>query len=102
MKHTPGPWVVIEKTTSVGKCFRVGPHEIVTENHGGICLYDDRTQLNPHSAGEQEANARLIAAAPDLLKALEEAVECLEDSSWYKGEVAVWKHLISKVKGDKP
>lgn len=63
-KHTPGPWV------SVG--WQV---EVLDDNQPDIC------NTNPETFGqhgrcnaERTANARLIAAAPDLLIALEYAI----------------------------
>jgi hypothetical protein len=59
-KHTPGPWT-IEKS-------EFGDHWVRQPGIAGfsICLIG-----HP----EQEANARLIAAAPDLLFAAKDAVE---------------------------
>lgn len=57
-KHTPGPWKWW--TTHEGS-HRINPEE------GGLVIASCDTR-NPFSY-EQEANARLIAAAPDLLKA---------------------------------
>lgn len=64
MTHTPGPW------QAVAGSFRwnvttVGPRTF------NICA------LNP-DRGDSEANARLIAAAPDLLAALKETLAVLE------------------------
>ena len=80
--HTPGPWRTVEVPTSIGTCHRIFPLAWGDEppTHGGICVYDDRTSLNPHADGEQAANARLIAAAPDLLDALE---TMLRRCDWY-------------------
>jgi hypothetical protein len=64
MKHTPGPWVVNKqhKTISYKGCFDVATADneyLIAQTIGGL--------------GEQEeANARLIAAAPDLLEALKQ------------------------------
>lgn len=55
MTHTPGPWTA-EQTDDAGRWFITAGYEnIVSAQYG-----------NPLS----EANARLIAAAPDLLAAL--------------------------------
>lgn len=64
MKHTPGPW--IRKTSSTGVSVHVGP-----DGKPFIAKMD-----NIHTYGRDviEANARLIAAAPDMLEALQEAV----------------------------
>lgn len=69
-KYTPGPWFAKEVQTSCGRCFKVGPVEVIEGSHGAIILYDDFTFLNPHSTGVAKANAALISAAPDLLDAL--------------------------------
>ena len=73
--HTPGPWIVRESNTQIGRCFRVGTAEVLDCGHGQILLYDDSTLLNPHAEGVQQANARLIATAPELLEALKNAVQ---------------------------
>lgn len=55
-KHTPGPWFVgfLERT-------------ICTGSENGPVLY----RVNPHPRPLSEADARLIAAAPELLEALQ-------------------------------
>ena len=80
-QHTPGPWSYFEQNTWGGALPRVrygcvrspGPDSFVIVNGcapGGI-------------EEEQRANARLIAAAPDLLAACENFVESYESSqSW--------------------
>jgi hypothetical protein len=63
-KHTPGPWTIHRhSSTSVQ-----GSRGFVVANTGGWLT----TSLDIESVvKEQEANARLIAAAPELLEALE-------------------------------
>lgn len=67
-QHTPGPW-------AVGPAFdNDGEPEIIIERHtpaGNLVVAVALAGLRG-----QEANARLIAAAPDLLEALQAAVEC--------------------------
>lgn len=55
-RHTPGPW------TYTGNVF-----EAIKDASGEIVVYG----LGPGSINQTDANARLIAAAPELLKALE-------------------------------
>ena len=63
--HTPGPWVV-----AYGSVYRDLPG--ICENGGIRIAQMDRSE--PHTAPtERDANARLIAAAPELLAALESA-----------------------------
>lgn len=63
-KHTPGPWVVFEKHIGAG----------------GTLPIVHRTKWWSHGINEIEdaANARLIAAAPDLLEELREIVEMID------------------------
>lgn len=66
MNYTPGPWEVIEVKGSYKIPFVVA----AGEKRVATCTGD---QLNPEgtSIGEARANARLIAAAPELVEALE-------------------------------
>ncbi len=54
-KHTPGPWVVEERSLNIS----VGPIR-----DPGVCRVYGLNDLG-------RANARLIAAAPEMLKALQ-------------------------------
>jgi hypothetical protein len=57
-KHTPGPWIVSRETTR---------GQFVTETHIRGPREDHIALVGPC---EIDANARLIAAAPELLEAL--------------------------------
>ena len=46
------------------------------------------------------ANARLIAAAPDLLAALIDAVEALSEANYYPSELKRFRSVIAKAKGN--
>ena len=79
-EHTPGPWVVggPYPGTSVcvvvdGGCGGEYPEPPVWEP---ICILDQRTEGEPNQ--QAQANARLIAAAPDLLAACKRTHEILE------------------------
>ena len=66
-KHTSGPWHIETVSTAVGHCHKIQPLQ--------ACLYVDNQTL-PHDAINYDstltlANVRLIAAAPELLAALE-------------------------------
>jgi hypothetical protein len=74
-RHTPGPWVIAG-----------------SQIHDRVTFFDEngaRTGETPNSIaevhampfGEQEANARLIAAAPALVEALERIIEILPSGS---------------------
>ena len=62
-KHTPGPW-------TVHSCEMRPHHEITAE-----CGRRIATQNDYHD-GQDKANARLIAAAPELLTALRALLAC--------------------------
>lgn len=100
--YTPGPWRV--KPNSVG-----GP----TVGPEGSVVADIRTYGGPHVGGRQhpqtDANARLIAAAPDLL----EALQALVNQSLQRGvptdpghpgriALAIAESAISKATGEQP
>jgi len=68
-KYTPGPWAFIVPD---GVSVR---HPQVYSDTGPIC---NATWLGDGRLKELEANARLIAAAPDLLEALIAMVEIAE------------------------
>lgn len=71
--HTPGPWAVVEHDHAI--CIQT---ESPSKTKYGAARYaaiggfdrNDRAQLE-----EARANARLIAAAPDLLESLREMVD---------------------------
>ena len=77
-KHTPGPWIVscLDETERPG----IDAHHL---NFTVVC-YGVRNQddegIHGRTIEEEMANARLIAAAPDLLEALLEAEAGLEFS----------------------
>lgn len=71
---TPGPW------KSVGYCgfWIIGSGDKPRYPRNHICqIFDDR---DSYAAGQVDANANLIAAAPDLYAALSDAVELLQMS----------------------
>lgn len=100
-KHTPGPWRVTDLDQHPG-----------IENHNesvSIIIFGYRKGLdtNPYDDSgvrgktrkEAIANAHLIAAAPDLLEALESIVECLEYSDDPPACMAMARAAIAKAKG---
>lgn len=62
--HTPGPWQIDAESDSGSFEIWGGSIESMAPM---ICL---NTEENPDRAQEAKANARLIAAAPDMLEAL--------------------------------
>jgi len=73
-RHTPGPW--IGAGPSFGGPLPRYTTEITTEYEGAEGEVISICELPfAHHDDENEANARLIAAAPDLLEALKTIVE---------------------------
>lgn len=62
-KHTPGPWIAHYYNASMA--IRTG-WRIETSDRTQIAIIPDHTFVQPY----EEANARILAAAPDLLAAL--------------------------------
>jgi hypothetical protein len=95
--HTPGPWKLTEETTIGRPC--------ITGRIGLIAM------LAVHDVGDAEwdadtANARLIAAAPDLLAACEAVLSNLDHLSDVWGQEGVTRTVqdrlraaIAKAKG---
>lgn len=84
-KHTPGPW-----DENNGRVFR--------GNSGSICILTDQ-----HSFGEYRANARLIAAAPELLEALQSIIEIGKrntENPKYDGYYDAARAAIAKATGE--
>lgn len=73
MSHTPGPWHVDYKGT-IGHI-----KAIVNDVSPTVCKYGTDSRGERHSAvslsHQDEANARLIAAAPELYSSLKELLE---------------------------
>ena len=96
-KHTPGPWYISE----------TGPKWSINVGNGGdsnkhiamVSCYQEFT--NDHT--ENLANARLIAAAPELYELLEEIVNETIDYTNRTGKDVSWadkaKSIINKIKG---
>ena len=76
VKHTPGPWTSYP-------CALERYSQVITANGAMVQIamtkevYGDRRTYEPGE--ETTANARLIAAAPDLLEALQWLVDILPD-----------------------
>jgi len=94
-KHTPGPWVFIE---DVGRVSRGTP-----KREGDVICFIARGGLP-----ESIANGRLIAAAPDLLQALEHIVAVsnwattIQSEEQYDAMIADAEAALVKARGQRP
>ena len=96
-KHTPGEWraSAMEMDPGAWRLLNRGKIDIVRRGQDVIAAVwcgDDKD-------GEEAANARLIAAAPELLEALQQAEEWL--TGWASAEpyLSVIRAAIAKATG---
>ena len=103
IRHTPGPWELGEYENALGyDCMtggvKVGPVYLDGAQYGQkTCAEIEADQL-----ARMMADARLIAAAPDLLEALEGILPYLEedpDDDEYSELVRAVHTAITKAKG---
>lgn len=89
MTHTPGPWKVAENLFGNTVSYEVYANVETKSGKGG---YTRICQITPR---DQKANAHLIAAAPDMLEALESMLSIISESNgisgWHlNGNIATW------------
>lgn len=75
MKHTPGPWYA-HKYTPAGIAWHVSTRADDDDNQ-----FDYMRVCRTTDSETAEADARLIAAAPDLLAACERALDLLNEQN---------------------
>ena len=96
-KHTPGPW---KAKKWVGTDLYDDPDRPFVEVGN---VHWSPKNWKPAAAIKQTANARLIAAAPELLEALEATVSLLEKLGHFSDNsltVAVARAVIAKARGE--
>lgn len=106
-KHTPAPWhmqtLSHQSITGHDICIIHGVTTQPTEDGKGqrYCYISADKPCFEVSDEEQLANAYLIAAAPDLLAALEQAVTSMQDSGYPNDHLSVKaaRAAIAKAKG---
>lgn len=102
IKHTPGPWVVEEwSVREPDGCVINGGLQVVAIKSGAKCSIYAATEDG--GGDEMEANLNLIAAAPQLLLALEDAEKILrgiaEEVPSAKRRCDAYISLIAKARG---
>jgi hypothetical protein len=78
-KHTPGPW-----TYTKCPCNQKGCSQFTISTQGGV--------------GFEEADARLISAAPDLLEALKGASKAIREYRSQGAPTAYWDDVEAQAK----
>ena len=97
-KHTPGPWIVKQVPQDR---YVTDLHVARQDNEGSYVAIIDKV-FNSQSA---TANARLIAAAPEMLEALEkikETLDIIKGGEFFamNYELLLVNRAIAKAKGD--
>ena len=87
MKHTPGPWEADFETYPIMVRSQSETWPLVDE----LGNEEGRAGVFIANTGDNKANARLIAAAPDLLEALKDMLDNHEDACTGYGEGAADK-----------
>lgn len=87
MTHTAGPWT----TQDEGPDGRVGAHVVAGDDL--ICRCED---WDGFSQSQDEANARLIVAAPDLAAACEAALREIGECDEYDNTSAMLRAALTK------
>jgi hypothetical protein len=95
MTHTPGPWISIDTD---GEHHAIVSPDSDQDHFTIICI-------GPDDAAEN-SNARLIAAAPELLAELENCLAIVESEAAqgptikYRRDIATARAAITKAKGE--
>lgn len=87
--HTPGPWHYQEKADAY-------THIVRGQKNWFVC------QLKQDSSGLAEADARLIAAAPELLELCERTLQEIDENDSTIDLCCKLRLVIAKAKGDAP
>lgn len=88
-KHTPGPWLIATSNSW---------RRIVSRDSGNVCepikQNDGHPDLHFKNGGPDGPDACLLAAAPDLLEACEEALNAFVGCAIPAGGVDDRKHIL--------
>lgn len=98
MRHSKGPWVITPRFQD-----KIDIHHAEPKKVGAASLVVARVTCRDSWLDEQMANARLIAAAPELLYALEMMLDQFRYTSINNGDdaaIVFAKHAIAKAKGE--
>jgi hypothetical protein len=97
MSHTPGPWHVDDDSVWAPSRRGGGGRNVPSRRGGGgrnIATVESRREAWP-------ANARLIAAAPDLLEALKGAMEFLDMAEGAEAAAAAFTAAVALAKAER-
>ena len=92
-KHTPGPWKTWNETITgeiaIQARFQDGSDDGIPFNIAFVVAHP--------AHGDGKYHARLITAAPEMVKALRDLVDCFEDGSEFTTEA---RALLARIEGE--
>jgi hypothetical protein len=92
-QHTPGPWIVETVVNSPSD-------ESIAVRDGAHGLFIAMVEPHDMSHANAQANAAMIAAAPDMLVLLREALEYIDSEDCYNCGIAPkLRAVIAKAEG---
>ena len=103
IKHTPGPWVVgSHDFLDQWVCIDApsGDHDLDYKSWEGVAMAYGCEDSPFKGLEKAKANAMLIAAAPELLEALESVLENCLDSDGLAAAYEKARAAIAKAKGE--
>ena len=103
-KHTKGPWSFAHNGAGDSKtsCIDIAPRNS-KGFRGQVAYLQSAEHIDGITMAENEANARLIAAAPDLLEALDELANGYAGNRFDVGivhRIKKARDVIAKARGD--
>lgn len=84
-QHTPGPWELSEGDTSVWAMSPLNAHVRIA----------DIKQHSPMNGINNKANARLIAAASELLDGLDDIANIAADIDWQQADPKYYRMMLN-------
>lgn len=94
-KHTPGPWYAKDGHVFSSAGFDA-VQALATSDHNSHPMVADCNKSNMTIA-EADANAALIAAAPELLAALKEMVKVCEEEEMAMGDGNAYPNAVAVI-----
>lgn len=99
-RHTPGPWIVRNMSDAFSEKFTI--ERVINDMRSVICRINDMEVCPEHGGTGSDANAALIAAAPELLAIIKDMRQAFYVEGTRKALLQVMersKDLIAKAEG---
>ena len=109
-KHTASPWIIRDRADTQSEqskyytLFNCDVMPVAKSDYdyvGSICAIQSCDHINGIPYGEAQANARLIAAAPDLLQVTKDFLLLAALHDWEGAAIDFAKTTLAKAEGGK-